>query len=37
MGRVGSAIAFAATMEPIVSELWLLNRSVAKAEGMRWT
>lgn len=33
MGRVGSAIAFAATMEPIASELWLLNRSVEKAEG----
>lgn len=33
MGRVGSAIAFAATMEPIVSELWLLNRSIEKAEG----
>lgn len=33
MGRVGSAIAFAATMEPIVSELWLLNRSIEKAVG----
>jgi len=33
MGRVGSAIAFAATMEPIVSELWLFNRSIAQAEG----
>jgi L-lactate dehydrogenase len=33
MGRVGSAIAFAATMEPIVSELVLLNRSLEKAVG----
>jgi len=32
-GRVGSAIAFAITMEPLFSELMLLNRSVEKAEG----
>jgi len=32
-GRVGSAIAFAITMEPLFSELLLLNRSVEKAEG----
>ena len=32
-GRVGSAIAFAAVMQPIASELLLVNRSLAKAEG----
>lgn len=32
-GRVGSAIAFAAVMQPIASELLLLNRTRAKAEG----
>lgn len=33
MGRVGSAIAFAATINPIASELLLLNRSRERAEG----
>lgn len=32
-GRVGSSIAFAAVMQPIASELLLVNRSVEKAEG----
>ncbi len=32
-GRVGSAIAFAAVMEPLASELLLVNRSREKAEG----
>lgn len=32
-GRVGSAIAFAATINPPASELMLLNRSRRKAEG----
>lgn len=32
-GRVGSAIAFAATINPLASELLLLNRSRQKAEG----
>lgn len=32
-GRVGSAIAFAATINPLASELLLLNRNRDKAEG----
>jgi len=32
-GRVGSSIAFAAVMQPIASELLLVNRSKEKAEG----
>lgn len=32
-GRVGSSIAFAAVMQPIASELMLVNRSKEKAEG----
>ena len=32
-GRVGSAIAFALTINPLASELLLLNRSREKAEG----
>ncbi|MEX0793005.1 MAG: lactate/malate dehydrogenase family protein [Pirellulaceae bacterium] len=32
-GRVGSAIAFAATINPLASELLLLNRTRQKAEG----
>jgi len=32
-GRVGSSIAFAAVMQPIASELLLVNRSPEKAEG----
>jgi L-lactate dehydrogenase len=32
-GRVGSAIAFALVMQPVASELLLLNRTQAKAEG----
>jgi L-lactate dehydrogenase len=32
-GRVGSSIAFAAVMQPIASELLLINRSRDKAEG----
>ncbi len=32
-GRVGSAIAFAAVMEPLATELLLVNRSRDKAEG----
>lgn len=32
-GRVGSAIAFAMTINPLASELLLVNRSLAKAEG----
>lgn len=32
-GRVGSSIAFAAVMQPIASELVLVNRSREKAEG----
>jgi L-lactate dehydrogenase len=32
-GRVGSSIAFAAVMQPIASELLLINRSRNKAEG----
>lgn len=32
-GRVGSAIAFAAVMEPLAAELLLVNRSRDKAEG----
>ena len=32
-GRVGSAIAFAVVMDPLASELLLLNRSRDKAEG----
>lgn len=32
-GRVGSAIAFAATLNPMASELLLVNRSRDKAEG----
>ena len=32
-GRVGSSIAFAAVMQPIASELMLINRSREKAEG----
>lgn len=32
-GRVGSSIAFAAVMQPIASELVLVNRSKEKAEG----
>lgn len=33
MGRVGSAIAFATTMNPMVSELLLVNRTLEKAQG----
>jgi len=33
LGRVGSAIAFASVMEPLASELLLVNRSREKAEG----
>ena len=33
LGRVGSAIAFANVMEPLASELLLVNRSREKAEG----
>ncbi|EAQ81076.1 lactate/malate dehydrogenase family protein [Blastopirellula marina] len=32
-GHVGSAIAFAATINPLATELLLLNRNLAKAEG----
>lgn len=33
LGRVGSAIAFATTIEPNVREMLLINRSIRKAEG----
>ncbi|TWT31927.1 lactate/malate dehydrogenase family protein [Blastopirellula retiformator] len=32
-GHVGSAIAFAATINPLAAELLLINRNLAKAEG----
>ena len=33
LGRVGSAIAFASTIQPVVSEILLVNRSLRRAEG----